>query len=103
MDHMTEVKRVFKDEYQNLVADIRFGSKIRRVPVKIIYKQKTLPPEETEFEEFLWVERGEDWYALIPLNNKKVLVVEGYKFRNSYGPNGEIDGVSVDEYEARNS
>jgi hypothetical protein len=49
----------------------------RNVPVKVWYKDK-IDPELTEWDEELWVERGEDWYALSndSLKNKRVRIIK---------------------------
>jgi hypothetical protein len=49
----------------------------KSIPVKVYY-QSTYQPEMTEWDAELWVERGEDWYALLSpqLRDKRVRVIE---------------------------
>ena len=49
----------------------------RNVPLKVWYQGK-IDPNLTEWDEVIWVERGEDWYALSnsSLNDKRVRIVE---------------------------
>ena len=49
----------------------------RNIPVKVWYKDK-IDPTLTEWDETLWIERGEDWYALSSskLRDKRVRIVE---------------------------
>lgn len=49
----------------------------KSIPVKVWYKDK-IDPNLTEWDETLWVERGEDWYALMSssLRDKRVRIVE---------------------------
>jgi len=49
----------------------------RLLPVKIWFCDK-IDPSLTEWDETLWVERGEDWYALSSssLKNKRVRIIE---------------------------
>jgi hypothetical protein len=48
----------------------------KMVPVEV-FNNKGRLPEETSWDEELWIERGEDWYALgsPQLVNKKVRVI----------------------------
>jgi len=48
----------------------------KQVPIKVWYQEKEI--ESDEWDEDLWIERGEDWYALSSSNlkNKKVRVIE---------------------------
>jgi hypothetical protein len=47
------------------------------IPVKVWYRDK-IDPTLTEWDETLWIERGEDWYALScdSLRDKRVRIVE---------------------------
>jgi hypothetical protein len=49
----------------------------RSVPVKVWYQNK-LQPNLFEWDETLWIERPEDWYALMSsgLRNKRVRIIE---------------------------
>ncbi len=47
----------------------------RMVPVKV-YVNGNYVDDKDEFDCTLWVERGEDWYAMIGMKDKRVLVVE---------------------------
>lgn len=49
----------------------------KNIPVKVWYNGK-IDPSLTEWDEELWVERGEDWYALSSssLKNKRVRIIE---------------------------
>lgn len=52
-----------------------FG-KTKQVPIKIWYKNKQIDSDTWDTD--LWVERNEDWYALMSteLVNKKVRIIE---------------------------
>ncbi len=52
-----------------------FG-KTKLVPIKVYLQKKEI--QSDEWDEDLWVERGEDWYALMSsdLVNKKVRIIE---------------------------
>lgn len=52
-----------------------FG-KTKLVPVKVWHNGKEI--ESTSWDDVLWIERGEDWYALSSpeLKSKKVRIVE---------------------------
>lgn len=49
----------------------------RLLPVKVWY-QGRIDPTIHEWDETLWVERGEDWYALLSSNlrDKRVRIIE---------------------------
>jgi hypothetical protein len=49
----------------------------KNIPVKVWYNDK-IQPDLIEWDEELWVERPEDWYALSSpqLRNKRVRIVE---------------------------
>ena len=49
----------------------------RSLPVKVWFCDK-IQPELTEWDTDLWIERGEDWYALASstLRNKRVRIIE---------------------------
>ena len=53
-----------------------FG-KTKMVPVKIWHNGK-LDPYETDWDATIWIERGEDWYALMSpqLKHKRVRIIE---------------------------
>ena len=44
------------------------------IPVKIYHQGKLT--QEGEWDRELWIERAEDWYALSPLKNERVRVIE---------------------------
>lgn len=52
-----------------------FG-KTKLVPLKIVLGKYASPGEG--YEDTLWVERGEDWYAMLSpqYNNKRVRIIE---------------------------
>jgi hypothetical protein len=54
----------------------KFGE-TKLLPVKVWYNGK-IDPSITEWDETLWVERSEDWYALSSssLRDKRVRIVE---------------------------
>jgi hypothetical protein len=49
----------------------------KNIPVKVWYNDK-IQPDLIEWDEELWVERPEDWYALSSprLRNKRVRIIE---------------------------
>ena len=49
----------------------------RNLPVKVWYKGQ-YDPNLREWDDTLWIERGEDWYALMSssLRDKRVRIVE---------------------------
>jgi hypothetical protein len=49
----------------------------KSIPVKVWYNN-AIQPDLLEWDEELWVERGEDWYALSSpqLKNKRVRIIE---------------------------
>ena len=51
-----------------------FG-KTKNVPVKVWY-QNEYHPEMTEWDDEIWIERGEDWYQLMSVKDKRVRVIE---------------------------
>lgn len=48
--------------------------KTKLVPLKVWQAGKFI--DSTDYDEVLWIERGEDWYALSSLSSKRVLVVQ---------------------------
>lgn len=63
---------------RNDLAKVTFFGKTKLVP-KIIY-HKGEQVDCSEFNKILWVERGEDWYALEGMKNDYVLIVERATF-----------------------
>lgn len=56
-----------------------FG-KTRKVPHRTFTGGKEDIPAKDKWQDTLWVERGEDWYALMGYGNKTILVVERRDF-----------------------
>jgi hypothetical protein len=52
-------------------------NRTKNVPVRV-WANNAIQPDLTEWDEELWVERGEDWYALSSpqYKNKRVRIVE---------------------------
>jgi hypothetical protein len=52
-------------------------NKTKNVPVRVWYNGK-IDPTITEWDTDLWIERGEDWYALMSsgLRDKRVRIIE---------------------------
>jgi hypothetical protein len=66
----------------------------KTVPYKMFGKTKMVPhitytnqkediPAKSSWDDTLWIERGEDWYALSSLRNKTILVVKREDFINA--------------------
>ena len=51
-----------------------FG-RTKNIPVVVWYNGK-IDNTFVEWDEELWIERPEDWYALIPLKDKRVRIIE---------------------------
>lgn len=66
-----------------MLAPYTIFGETRLVPVKI-YKDCKIT-DDTEWDEELWVERGEDWYALScrEYDSKRIRVVEREAWMNS--------------------
>jgi hypothetical protein len=60
-----------------MIAPYTSFGKTKNIPVKVWYNGK-IDPTLTEWDETLWIERGEDWYALSSsgLRDKRVRIIE---------------------------
>lgn len=69
------------------LVEVTFFGKTKIVPRIIYHKGERV--DCLDFNKILWVERGEDWYALDGMKNDYVLIVERQTFFKAKEVNNE--------------